>query len=131
MNMPRSALSLGALTVGLVMLSGCGSTEPLYPVSGKVTFNGVPLSSGQVVFVPDSAKGNKVQASPAGKVGPDGVYTLQHGGEGGCPRGLVQDDGGHADLPAPRTRPRHPYAVWRLHEDGPRGGGHRRSPARR
>jgi hypothetical protein len=56
--MPVVAFGLATL------LAGCGEKGPArQDVSGKVTFNGIPVPAGQIVFEPDSAAGNK---GPAG-----------------------------------------------------------------
>jgi hypothetical protein len=55
----RRAQQLWAIThyalplLGLLVASGCGEQrEPLYPVSGEVTFEGEPLAEGTIAFVP-------------------------------------------------------------------------------
>jgi len=56
---------------------GCGSNPPaLVPVQGKVSYRGIPLSTGTVVFIPDSSRGNTGPLAKA-DVGPDGRYTLR------------------------------------------------------
>jgi len=66
---------------------GCGSSEKLYPVSGKVYLKNDLLKGGSVSFVPDDAKGNKVKSQPTGMIGPDGSYTLSYEGKPGAPAG--------------------------------------------
>ena len=55
-----------------LLFAGCGPSGPaVYPVTGLVTFNDQPLTTGTVVFLPKSG------GSPAqGEIGPDGKYTL-------------------------------------------------------
>lgn len=53
-------------------LAGCGDSGPaLYPVKGTVTFNGKPLNTGSVMFVPQS-KG----PAAYGPIAEDGTYNL-------------------------------------------------------
>lgn len=62
----------------LVALVGCGPTinlPPLAAVSGTVTLDGTPLTTGMVQFTPDNSKGTQGAAS-TGAIGPDGRYTL-------------------------------------------------------
>jgi hypothetical protein len=60
------------MTSFTAILAGCGSSGPtLYPVQGKVTFNGKPLNTGSVLFVPLS-KG----PSAYGVIAEDGTYRL-------------------------------------------------------
>jgi len=51
--------SFVALAGGLVILAGCTPPPaPTFPVSGKVTYQQKPLTTGNIVFVPDASKGN-------------------------------------------------------------------------
>jgi hypothetical protein len=76
----------GALSVIVLMLSGCGGVGKLYPVSGKVTVDGKPLPDAQLSFMPDAEKGNKATATAVGKV-KDGSYSLTTQGKEGAPAG--------------------------------------------
>lgn len=51
---------------------GCNSQKgpPRFKLSGEVTFAGQPIPNGQIVFTPDTAKGNS---------GPQGVATIKDG----------------------------------------------------
>jgi hypothetical protein len=61
----------------MVALAGCsGGGEKLTPVSGKVTVNGAPLTTGSVTFHPDSAKGNTSLHIPVGTLDAQGAYQL-------------------------------------------------------
>ena len=65
------------LLVLILAFAGCGEKpETLYPVAGKVTLNGEPVTKGTIGFIPDLAKGNASVYTPQGKIGPDGSYTL-------------------------------------------------------
>jgi len=61
-----------ALVVGIAAASGCttdrGPTR--YRVSGEVRVNGEPVPYGEILFTPDSGKGNS---------GPQGIATIQNG----------------------------------------------------
>ena len=74
------------LTLCLILVAGCDGGG-LQTVKGKVTVDGAPLTSGSVRFVPDTAKGNKATAEPAGEIGSDGTYTLMTNGKSGAPAG--------------------------------------------
>lgn len=82
--MPRYLAYLVALL--LPALAGCGPTlklPPMAPVTGVVTLDGAPVTTGMVQFAPDHAKGTEGPAS-TGAIGPDGRYTLSvpDGGNG-------------------------------------------------
>lgn len=66
----------------LAASSGCGPDGPaMVPIRGEVTYDGQPLTEGQVVYLPkDPHRGR--QAS--GPVKPDGTFvmTTQKGGDG-------------------------------------------------
>ena len=56
----------------LLPFSGCGGPEtPVYPVTGKVTYNGKPLPTGSVTYIPIAAG-----PSATGRIREDGTYTL-------------------------------------------------------
>jgi hypothetical protein len=63
-----------AVLLTFCALSGCGDDglEKRYPVSGKVTFNGTPLRTGNIDFVPDDATQGR---AASGKI-TDGQYQL-------------------------------------------------------
>jgi hypothetical protein len=76
---------------GLVLLSGCGDgSSKLVPVSGKVTINGKPLTSGWVSLRPDKSKGNTFGGEPMGEVNAQGEYTIQTNGQPGAPLGAYK-----------------------------------------
>jgi hypothetical protein len=55
---------------------GCGAgSAALAPVKGKVAFKGSPLTSGTVVFIPETAPGTLAIA----EIQPDGTFTLRTG----------------------------------------------------
>lgn len=67
-----SRLPFLAALSALVVLSACGrSPTPVYPVQGKVTYNGEVLTTGSVSFIPVAG------GPPAeGHIQPDGSYIL-------------------------------------------------------
>lgn len=66
-----------ALTGALALLAAsCGDGGPtLYPVSGKVLFNGQPVEGATVVFVPVGSD-DATALKPSGAVQTDGSFTL-------------------------------------------------------
>lgn len=68
-----------ALTAAIVLnlVSGCElGREGLSPVRGKVSYKGIPLSTGTIVFTPDALRGTTGSMARA-EIGPDGTYALQ------------------------------------------------------
>ena len=77
---PVVALGVGAAFVGFH--GGCSRKPAPGPttVRGKVTFQGLPLVGGLVVFSPDPDRGGS--GKPVrGDIGPDGTFQLNLGGE--------------------------------------------------
>lgn len=70
-RLPAGLVPLAALVITLVTMAGCGPSYPeTAPVTGKVTLDGQPLSTGKIVFYPKEGR-------PAmGQIEPDGTYTL-------------------------------------------------------
>jgi hypothetical protein len=88
-----SARRVGAalLLAGLLgSACGCREETKLFPVSGKVTVNGKPLTSGFVRFAPDKAKGNPFGGEPIGEINDQGEYTLNYMGKPGAPMGAYK-----------------------------------------
>ena len=82
----RRPVRAAALALVLILVAGCDGGG-LQTVKGKVTVDGSPLTTGSVRFVPDTAKGNKATAEPAGEIGSDGTYALSTNGQPGAPPG--------------------------------------------
>jgi len=87
-----------------VTLSGCGRSEPLVSVEGKVTIKGKPLEKGTIAFQPDAAKGNTSKLEPMATLNRDGSFRLQCGERGGAPLGwykvmVVARDAGDSTRP--------------------------------
>src|SRR5437879_6512281 len=73
----RPLVFLSAWGCLLAVLIGCGKGDPkLIPVDGKVTFGGKPLTTGTVIFVPDTSKGNESKEEPRGIIDSEGRYRL-------------------------------------------------------
>ncbi len=74
------------LWCGFLALAGClfylvvfqNHPVPLQPVAGKITYRGLPVQTGMMVFVPDAARGN-TGALAIGQIHADGTYTLKTG----------------------------------------------------
>ncbi|HXD85262.1 MAG TPA: hypothetical protein VN641_02130 [Urbifossiella sp.] len=93
--MPQSLRSVGRCGFGFVwlalcgLLAGCGDGGPkLYPVTGKVTVGGKPLTSGTVVYNPE--KSNSFTGICVGELNGEGVYTLNTRGKPGAPAGAYK-----------------------------------------
>jgi hypothetical protein len=66
-----------SLLAGLLLLVGCHpAKEPMTLVRGKVTYKGLPLPGGTIVFIPDTSRGTQGSIAMA-EIQPDGTYTLK------------------------------------------------------
>jgi hypothetical protein len=74
MTLAKHASNL-LVVLSVVALAGCGGeTGPTsYPVTGKVTYRGKPVTTGRVVFNPSGAGMEMVE----GEIQPDGSYRLK------------------------------------------------------
>ena len=84
--MRTRALLRGAwLAAGLLLVAaGCGSgPAPLTAVRGKVSYRGVLLTTGTIVFTPDAARGCRGEIAFA-DIQPDGTYDLKTGASYGA-----------------------------------------------
>ena len=79
----------GLLLLLPLLATGCGVGPPV-PVSGKVTIDNKPLTTGLVTYRPDRNKGNNAIAEPHGTIGDDGTYTLETDGKPGAPPGAYK-----------------------------------------
>ncbi|WP_254510361.1 hypothetical protein [Anatilimnocola floriformis] len=71
--MSRLHVAVVALFASLALfVTGCNQNNgpPRYKLSGEVTFAGQPIPNGQIIFTPDSSKGNS---------GPQGIATIKDG----------------------------------------------------
>jgi hypothetical protein len=83
-HLMRISIRLAVVTT-VFALAGCGPGNGLTMgrVSGLVTYKGQPVELGEVLFLPDSEKGNNGVPS-MGAIGKDGTYTMstQDAGDG-------------------------------------------------
>jgi hypothetical protein len=81
--MKRTVCLLALLAVGCGDDSGIGE---IYPVRGKISFDGEPLveESTTVLFVPDADRGNEDSFEAVGTVDSDGNYTVSTKGKNGA-----------------------------------------------
>jgi hypothetical protein len=88
---PRTQCGRALLVASaLVFVFGCPSPkEPLIPVSGTITVRKQPLSSGTLVFHPDSTKGNMDKREPRATIAGEfpGLYKLTTDNQDGAPTG--------------------------------------------
>jgi hypothetical protein len=80
-------LIAGVMALSGLVLAGC-SNKPttLNPVSGKVYYKGAPLTTGLIVFSPDSSRGESGKIAFS-KIKEDGSYTLYTGDAAGATAG--------------------------------------------
>src|SRR5581483_4577514 len=65
----RSVVAAALLGAAVVLAAGCSSAEKPIDISGKVTFNGEPVTEGSIQFIDDTTgRGTEVD------LGPDGTY---------------------------------------------------------
>jgi hypothetical protein len=78
-----------AIIVCVCLAQGCSSKKAsLAPVSGKVTVDGQPVTSGQVSFFPAEKKEDAAKTGlAAGNIESDGTYTISTDGKKGAPLG--------------------------------------------
>lgn len=68
----------------LLLVVGCGGSPPaLSPTTGRVKWQGRPLSGGTIVFAPNPERGNRGPMAVA-EVAEDGTFTLETEGVPGC-----------------------------------------------
>ena len=80
-NMSKSPITwLLGLSLSLVLIAGCSQRES--SVSGKVTIDGKPLTSGTVAFYPSGGG-----AAAYGSIQSDGTYRIATGATGGLNAG--------------------------------------------
>ncbi|WP_417383537.1 hypothetical protein [Gimesia sp.] len=82
----KSLLLLSSVVLGLTF-SGCSSSEPgpeRVIVTGNVTFDGKPVSQGEIWFIPAAGR----EAPQAGAIIKEGQYRVEN--KGGVPIGACQ-----------------------------------------
>src|SRR4051794_15278576 len=75
---PRfSLLAAGCLLAVVAVVGGCKpGSDVVSPVKGRVTFRGIPLPGGMIVFAPDAARGTRSTIAQA-EIQTDGSYALK------------------------------------------------------
>jgi hypothetical protein len=70
--------------LGLLVMTSCPASEEQFaPVHGTVSYKGVALPAGTIVFTPDAARGGMGPTSRA-EIKPDGSYVLKAGDQFGA-----------------------------------------------
>src|SRR5262249_52380478 len=75
----RARPVLGLLLLGgLAAAAGCGKEAAKgVPVSGKVTLDKKPLTTGRISLVPDVKKGNNANVACVGQLGTEGEFAIK------------------------------------------------------
>jgi len=91
MRIPRLLALAQAGLIGMTLLQGCQKGPlPLTPVQGKVSYKGLPVTGGTIVFTPDGVKGEKSNKIAHAKIDADGGYQLTTGEAKGASPGLYR-----------------------------------------
>src|SRR5438046_2540522 len=110
-NGPLERCFLGVCGLACAALVGCGAGgEQLAPVTGQVTVDGAPLTTGSVTYHPDAEKGNNTPHIPIGTLDPDGRYKLVSATKAGAPPGwykVTVTAQGPIDAKNPYAPPKH------------------------
>jgi hypothetical protein len=90
-----SGLALQGVILVLLAATGCSDRSGVgatWPVSGKVTLDGSPLTANTTVilFIPDASRGNGSQFVPSASVDQQVNYTLATKGKKGAPAGCYR-----------------------------------------
>ncbi|GAA4434562.1 hypothetical protein [Bremerella cremea] len=77
----RASWNLAGTLLCLAMLGGCTAEESdRFVITGNATYDGKPIPAGELVFTPDTSRGNK---GPQGKAKiVDGKFTTRGDGRG-------------------------------------------------
>jgi hypothetical protein len=96
-------LRLPALALALWLLGvGCQQSAVLTPVRGKVTYRGVALKNGIIVFTPDATRGERGPIA-RGTIQEDGTYMLTTADAPGASPGWYRITVAGSTAAAPRT----------------------------
>ncbi len=88
---------IGVVCLLPLVLTGCGDGVKLYPVTGKVTLGGSPMTAGTVKFWAEG--GTEVVA--AGPINSDGTYQVLTKNKNGAPLGKYKVTVSASGPPAP------------------------------
>jgi hypothetical protein len=80
------------LVSGIFACLGCGNSAGVYPVNGKVFYQGKPAVGATLTFVRKDAAERTQEPTPQGVVGEDGTFSLA------CVRGAGAPPGEYAVL---------------------------------
>ncbi len=72
----RSLRLVGIASALLVLVTGCGPSNPRREVSGKVLFNGAPLDNGTITFNPLGGNKEGVPTTKEGGIITNGEYKI-------------------------------------------------------
>jgi hypothetical protein len=106
----HSVIAILSVTVS-VACGGCGRTQGLYPVFGKVLYRGQPAVGATVLFHRNGGPEPASNFIPTGVVGEDGGFRLATDVEDGAPAGpynvLItwRDRSSHPDVVSEVSRP--------------------------
>jgi hypothetical protein len=79
-RLPVGWVWVSVCALGLLPLVGCGARVKTVSVSGKVSLNGQPLTTGRVIYAADASKGNTTDVGCVGRLDSQGRYTLSWAG---------------------------------------------------
>lgn len=85
LNTTRSFLRCAGFLLALTAL-GCGRSDTLTPVRGRVFFCGQPLAGGTIVFTPDLERGGHGSLA-CGEIDAEGRFSLHTGDQAGATPG--------------------------------------------
>src|SRR5262249_38129203 len=86
------------------LLSGCGSSVAVVPVSGKVTVGSQPVAAGQVSCFSTSSQ-EEVKEMMTGTIDSSGEYTMRTGRRSGAPVGKYKVTVTPPMMPSPDGKP--------------------------
>lgn len=118
----KSAAAKASVSVTMLFtLAGCHPTAEFVPVSGRVEVDGIPLTTGAIIVVPEAGR------PAAGKISSDGRFTLSTLSPGdGIVRGThrvvvnaFRDDGQSRQWLVPAACREIPTTPLRINVDGP------------
>jgi hypothetical protein len=99
-----------ATASGSLAAPGCGNPPGLYPVYGKVSYEGEPAVGAVVYFHREGLSAASPRAIPSGIVENDGSFTLTCDGVGdGCPPGeyaVLVEWRGKSETPLAQPKPK-------------------------
>jgi len=112
----KAILRFGMFSVLAITFIACDRSKAfptLYPVTGIVMVEDVPVTAGVVSFRPDASRGNRTMHQPTGMINHDGSFELLTAGRKGAPTGwyrvlIIADNFQEADPPRTEIWPKVP-----------------------